>query len=205
MPIKSIPSTLPGDTRRRVAYRSQAGACSLKVPLLTDNPEGEWLEGLVRVPASIAFAKKDTNERHQRDRIITEQLRAWEAWREKRGWKMVTAPKLSQPEKPPSSTAKADPTEPDVMWIKALARFQRTSPLWVGLDDFLQQQAIAKLHGIVPDKDPLPWNDVSGSEDTGWVNPLEMAEARRQKLGVKRSDYVIPEMWSKEALGSLRG
>jgi len=205
MPIKSIPSTFGGETRRRVPYRSQAGKCSLKVPLLTDNPEGKIELGLVRVPASIAFAAKDTNDRHQRDRIITEQLRAWEEYRAKRGWKMVSPPKLSRPEDPPSATTVSDPLEADVKWIWATARFQRTSPLWVGLDDLLHQQDLAKLHGVTIDKDPLPWNDVSGDTDTGWMDPMKHAEERRQKLGVKRKDYIIPEAWSSEALEALNG
>jgi len=47
---------LNGEARRRVPYGTQAGACSLKVPLFTDSPEGEWLEGLIRVPARLARA-----------------------------------------------------------------------------------------------------------------------------------------------------
>ena len=203
--MRTIPSTFGGDKRRRVPYRSQAGACSLKVPLTTDNPEGKVELGLVRVPASIADAAPDTNARHQRDQIITEQLRMWEEYRAKRGWKMVSPPKLAPPEDPPSETTFGNPLEADVKWIWATARFQRTSPLWVGLDDLLQQMDLAKLHGIQPEKDPLPWNDVSGTEDTGWVDPLVMAEDRRRKLGVKRKDYVIPELWAPEALEALNG
>ena len=90
------------------------------------------------------------------------------------------------------------------MWYFAIARFVRTTPLYVGLDDVLHQQDLMKLHGITPGADPLPWNDTKG-ESTGIVDPLVHAEERRQKLGVKRSDYVIPEAWSKEALEKLHG
>ena len=203
--MRTIPSTFSGDQRRRVAYRSQAGACSLKVPIWHHNPEGEWVEGLVRVSASLAHAEPGTNEKHQFDRQVTEQLRAWSEWREKRGWKMVSKPQVRGPFDPPSKTTKDNPTEDAVVWYFAIARFVRTAPMFVGLDDFLYQQEQMRIHGITPEKDPLPWNDVSGTEDTGWMDPMKYAEERRQKLGVKRSDYIIPEAWSPEALEALNG
>jgi len=72
---------LNGEARRRVPYGTQAGACSLKVPLFTDSPEGEWLEGLIRVPARLARATPDTNEKHGFDRLVREQLKRWNDYR----------------------------------------------------------------------------------------------------------------------------
>ena len=205
MPIRSIPSTFTGEQRRRVPYRAQAGACSLKVPLFTDNPKGEWVEGLIRVPASLAHAKPDTNEKHSFDRIVSEQLRAWEEWRAKRGWKMVSPPQVRGPFDPPSKTTKDHPMEGDVVWYFAIARFHRETPIWMGLDDVLYQRDQMKLFGITPGKDPLPWNDVSGTADTGWVDPLKYAEEQRQKLGWRRKDYLIPALPSPESLEAIRG
>ena len=126
---------------------------------------------------------------------MTEQLRAWEEWRGKRGWKMTTAPKVRGPFDPPSKTTRDDPVEDSVVWYFAIARFQRTTPIWVGLDDVLHQRDQMQLHGITPSADPLPWNDVSGSTDTGLVDPMVFAEEHRRKLGVKREDYIIPNFW----------
>lgn len=195
---------MPTDTRRRVAYRSQAGACSLKVPIWHHNPEGEWIEGRITVSARLAHAEPNSNQAHERDNEFRKQLRAWAEYREKRGWTMVSRPKIRGPVTPPTATTRAHPNE-DVIYYFALARFTRSEPMFVGLDDFLYQQDLMKLHGIAPEKDPLPWNDVRGGGSEEWVEPLVVAEERRRKLGVKRSDYVIPELWSKEALEALHG
>lgn len=76
-----------------------------------------------------------------------------------------------------------------------LARFRRLEPVYVGLDDFLETQRTAEVFGITPEADPKPWNDVSGTEDTGWVDPMTEAEAERTEMGIKRSEYIVPKWW----------
>ena len=44
-------------------------------------------------------------------------------------------------------------------------------------------------------QDRLPWNNCeTGSYDSGWVDPLKHAEERRQRLGLKREDYLWGEL-----------
>lgn len=202
--MRTIPSTFSGEQRRRVAYRSQAGACSLRVPLWHHNPKGEWVEGRITVSARLAHAEPNSNQYHERDRAFKEQLRKWAEWREKRGWKMVSKPQIQGPFEPPTENAKADPNE-DIVYYVALARFVRITPLYVGLDDFLHQREQMEQFGVQLEDDPLPWNNVSGTEDTGWMDPMKYAEEQRQKMGVKRKDYLIPKLHSPESLEAILG
>ena len=182
--------TTSTDVRRRVPYGRQAGATSLKVELVTDNPMGEWCEGLVRVPDRLCNALPDTNEKHEFDRVVTAQLHQWEAYRKARGWQMVTTPKVRGPFDPPTPTTDGDPKEDGVKWYFAIARFRRTERLWRPLEEVLYMGDMARVYGEKPDADPLPWNK-DGNDDTGWINPLEHAEQRRKALGLKRADYLF--------------
>jgi hypothetical protein len=172
-----------------VAYGRQAGATSLKVPLHTAHPDGELLEGLIKVPPRLAHAEPDTNEKHEFDALIREGLKRWCDWREKRGWTLNSTPKIRGPFNPPTRTEK-DEANPDEFWYFAIARFQRTGPAFIRLDDLLEIQDSAARYGIDLDADGKPWNDIAGDGDTGWGDPMKFAEERRQKLGIKRKDYL---------------
>lgn len=176
------------DVRRRVAYGRQAGATSLKVPLQTP-PEGELLEGRITVPARLAHAKPDTNEKHEFDQLINDHLKRWTEWRTKRGWVLNSRPLIRGPFKKATANANEvqDLTE---FWYFAIARFKRTAPLYVGLDDMLELQRLATAHGVDLEADRKPWNDL-GNEDSGWVDPMKFAEERRRKSGLKRKDYLM--------------
>jgi len=186
---------LNGEARRRVPYGTQAGACSLKVPLFTDSPEGEWLEGLIRVPARLARATPDTNEKHGFDRLVREQLKRWNDYREARGWKMNSRPQVRGPYDPPTPNAGDEPLDEAVVWYFALARFVRTEPLWKPLDEVLDTLHWANVYDVKPKADPLPWNDLSGKADTGWVDPMVEAEEERQRRGLRRKDFLSGKIW----------
>lgn len=195
MSIKSIPSTLPKDVRRTVPYGRQAGACSLKTELFTDNPLGEWREGWIRVPKRLVRAAPNTNEKHEFDRIIREQLSMWQDWLAKRGWMLASKPKVTGPFDPPTRTEKDDPTEDEgIVIYSALARWKQTRRIWVPFEDVLEMKRKAELYGEKPSADPLPWNDVRGGE-SDWFDPMKEAEEERQRLGVKRSDYLTGPLW----------
>lgn len=186
--IKSTPLTFNGDQRRFVPYGVQAGATSLKVPQWTASPDGELVEGRFRVPARLVRSKPDTNERHEFDRLVRDALQRWAEWREKRGWKMNSTPQVRGPFDIPTRTEREE-TSPDEKLYIVYARFVRTSPLWIGLDDLLHEMDMAKRYGIDLEGDRPPWNP-DGDEDSGWVDPLKEAEEHRKKYGVKREDYL---------------
>lgn len=187
-----MPTTkFSNDQRRRVPYRGQAGATSLKVELVPDNPEGQLEEGLIRVPVRLCNAEPNTNQKHEFDRFITENLQRWTEWRAQRGYECVNTPIVRGPFDPPSATTADDPVEADVKWYFAIARFRRTEPLWRPLEEVLYLQDMAELYDVKPSSDPKPWNEIKGNEDTGWTDPMKHAEERRQRLGLKRADYLF--------------
>ena len=184
MPITSF----SGETRRRVPYVSQAGACSLKVPVYAES-EGDWLEGRFNVPARLAYTAAHTNDRLEFERVVRANFERWTGWRRSRGWEVVPGTlKLDGPQDVPVERS-GDEGEEDMRLYVFLAKFKRTTPLYVGLDDVLELRDMAERYGVKPNG--MPWNDASGAEDTGWVNPLEHAEQRRQALGLKRKDYLL--------------
>lgn len=183
MPLNSF----TGEQRRRVPWKMQAGACSLKVPLHAA-PEGDWREGMFRVPKRLAWTAPDTNQRHEFEGKVRENFGRWTGWLEKRGWEYVPGSlQVNGPYEEPTYSPD-DPSDEEVVQFRLLARFKRTSPLYVGLDDYLQIRDMAETYGV--GENPLPWSQVK-SVDSGWVNPLEYAEERRRKLGLKREDYLL--------------
>ena len=180
-----------GEQRRRVPYRTQAGACSLKVELVPDNPEGQLEEGLIRIPERLCNAQPDTNEKHEFDRLVSENLNRWTEWRSQRGYECVSRPIVRGPFDPPSPTTADDPLEDGVKWYFAIARFRRSEPLWRPLEEVLYLQDMAELYDVKPSSDPKPWNEIKSNEDTGWIDPLTHAEERRKRLGLKRQDYLF--------------
>lgn len=199
--IKSIPGTM--NNRRHVPYGMQAGACSLKVPVWTADPEGELLEGRFYIPTRLAKAGRNTNERHEFDNLVRQALQRWAEWREKRGWKMNSTPQVKGPFDIPTRTER-DETSPDEKMYCAYARFVRTGPAFIKLDDLLYERDLAAKYGIDLEADRLPWN-LDGNEDSGWVDPVKYAEEHRAKHGIVREDYLYPEDAGADAIGPQRG
>jgi hypothetical protein len=175
------------ETRRRVAWGGQAGACSLKVPVYGE-PEGDVIEGMFHVSARLANTAPDTNERHELERITRENFDRWSQWRAKRGWEYVNGSlQVNGPYNEPTFSAR-DETDTDTVQFRMLARFKRTAPIFVGLDDVLQIREMAETYGV--GANPMPWNQWEG-KDSGWVDPLEYAKERRERLGLKRGDFLL--------------
>ena len=180
--------------RRKVAYgNGQAGARSLKVPLIDPHPQGQVIEGEFRVPNRLCNTAPHTNERMEFQRLVESMLDRWAEWRLKGGWEMTGTPKVSGPYPVPTETERHE-ADPDYKIYRAICRFKRNSPLFVGLDDFLHEKRLADIYGVDLEADRLPWNDVDGDEDTGWGDPMKWAEAERQKLGLKREDYLFGDL-----------
>lgn len=186
------------DIRRVVPYRSQAGACSLKVPLWHGHEDGEIIQGMFRVPARLANTPPHTNERHEFDIIAQKNFRDWCDYRAKRGWHYVAGSLgMYGPFDEPTARETDDVPEDTKQFIYT-ARFKREQPLFVGLDDFLEVRDMKQRYGIADERDPKPWNVVRTKEDTGWVDPLVYAEERRKRQGIARADYVVPDWWPKD-------
>lgn len=195
--------TLSGETRRVTAWRNQPGKVSLRVPLWHGHPDGEWRQGLIRVPDDLCHADANTNQAHARDKLITSMLRRWQEWLSMKGWEMSSPPQVTGPFDPATANPLALPEEQDLghKWYFAMARFKLRSPLYAGLDDVLETQRVSDLYGITVDKDPLPWNDTTGTYDSGWVDPIKERDESNAKQGIKREDYLYPESLT-NALGS---
>lgn len=189
--------------RRKVAYRGQAGATTKRVPLRTASEQGDVFEGVIRVPTKLCRAQPNTNEKHEFDRLILANLKRWADWREKKGWTMASTPKVTGPYDIPTTSSK-DETNPDEKEYRVWARFKLTTPLFVSLEDVLHERDEAERFGVDLEADRLPWNDVSGSGDSGWVDPMAYAEERRQKLGIKRSDYLYSPLDKSRFGGRVR-
>src|SRR3990167_86208 len=175
------------------------------------SPEGgEWIEGELQIPRSLAFEPVHTNAWLQRQMFITRHIDKWMPWRARYGFVPVPGSlTFSQPyellEGRPVATPRpaqfnADGIKEDFvgMRVKYLAR--REKPRYITTDDFDEQLAWAKRAGVDLDskaaratENILPEGKdeifVDGGED-----PMVVAEARRQEWGIKREDFLVGKL-----------
>ena len=165
------------------------------VPLWPTTPEGDLVEGRLRVPLRLCNAAPHSNERHEFDRMVGELIKRWIDWRKRRGWHVNSKPTVKGPyfiEK--GYRAGETETDEQRQYIVS-AYFKRESPLFLKLDDFLEQRTKAQRYGVSFDEPKLPANRLAKAVDEIVDNgpshdPLVFAEARRQRLGIKRKDYL---------------
>jgi len=210
--------TFTGETRRRRPKASQ----NRRVPLWTVEPEGEEFQGIIRVPLRLCNTEEHSNAHLEFEALITANLARWVEWRRLRGWILTETPLIQGPFDPPEgdrekqaahqaraesvigrsgeANAVLDWDYPqELKWYTATARFKRDDPVYVRLEDMLTFRHMALLYGIDPDRDkplstPLP-APLDHIEVEGGLDPLQVAEERRQALGLKRSDYLMGELW----------
>ena len=189
----------PGKKQQRfVPYSGQAGACSLKVPLEV-HPNGQMFEGRFQIPARLGATEPHTNDHLEFIRLCKENYDRWVEWRAQKGWYVVEGSLMRTepyPNPTPNSWTEGDP---ETMTVSLFARFKRNSYLYIGLDDQLEIERMYALYGLEKPSDALPYNDVTGSEDTGWVNPVEHALKRKERLGIKPEEHII-EKWREAEL-----
>lgn len=212
-----IPATFAGETRRRVPKVSK----NQKVPLWTVEPEGQLFQGVIRVPVSLCHTAEHTNARHQFDNLIKANLARWVEWRRRRGWFLNEKPHVSGPFDPPESDRTRARTFQDraekvigkarqvnavtefdyaeeYKWYMAVARFTREEPVYVRLEDMLFMRHLALQHGVDPDRDPGVQNELPEGKDVieveGGLDPMVVAEERRQSMGLKREDYLLGKL-----------
>ncbi len=196
-----IPTVTSGDDRRRFPWKE--GSRSKRVPLWPDSDKGEEIEGKIDVPLRLCLTPEHSNERHEFDKLIRENILRWVEWRRQRGWTICSQPKVRGPFDPPTSgNAKAKqfvaqaekhlgkgreirvvvPEEDEIKWYMVRARFKREEPVYVRLSDYDYLDHLAEVYAQ---------DDV---KDTGWGDPLVIAEERRQRLGLKRKDYLFEDL-----------
>ena len=208
------PMPFAGETRRRVPKVSK----NQRVPLWTVEPDGQLFQDIVRVPLRLCNAEEHTNARHEFDNLLVANLARWTEWRRQRGWHLSEKPRVSGPFDPPEEdmvkqrqrfdratkvigrVGSAEeihefPDAGEFKWYVAEARFTREEPVYVRLSDMLELRHMALRYEVDPDRDPLPYNELPEGKDVieveGGLDPLVVAEERRQRLGLKRSDYLM--------------
>ena len=212
-----IPGTFSGDTRRRVPKVSK----NQRVPLWTVEADGQLFEGVIRVPVDLCNTAEHTNERLRFDQLILGNLNRWVEWRRRRGWFISEKPRVSGPFDPPEGDREKAPKQfaratkvigksrevgvvtdfdypAEYKWYTAEARFTREDPVMVRLEDMLELRHMALKYEVDPDRDPLPYNELPEPVDDivveGGEDPMQVAEERRQRLGLKREDYLMGKL-----------
>ncbi len=174
-----------------------------RVPVWTVSPEGDMREGRFRVPLRLCNTKQHSNERLEFTKLTTDMLSRWTEWLRQRGWTLTTKPIVKGPFDIPTSpdAAKHFDRAKEVLGnpaslnpvtqfedngefkeYRVFARFKRETPLYLRLEDALFQRDLNNIY-----KDEV-------DEDSGWVDPLVYAEQRRQRLGLKREDYLMGKL-----------
>ena len=211
-----IPGVLPTGSRRRLPKRRNM------VPLWTPDPGGQLIEGVIRVPTALCNTTEHTNQRLKFNAWITANLERWVEWRRRKGWFIASDVDVAEPTDPPEGDrlrgkerqAKVEAvigTNADAGWVDDFdyaqeyqwcvvqARFTREEPLYVGLEDMLFLRHLALKYEVDPDRDFTPFNPLPEPVDEifveGGEDPMQVAEARRQRLGLKREDYLFDDVW----------
>lgn len=209
-----IPGTFQGDTRRRVPKVSK----NKRVPLWTVEPDGQLFEGIIRVPLGLCNTEEHTNKRLQFNKLVLDNLARWVEWRKRRGWYISEKPRVQGPFDPPEGDREKAATRIDraievigrngevnyvtqydypgeYKWYVCEARFTREEPVYIRLEDMLELRHRALMYEVDPDRDPLPYNELPEPVDEivveGGEDPMQVAEAERQRLGLKRKDYLM--------------
>ena len=194
-----VPTLTPESNRHKYPWTDTSR--TLRVPLWTKRAEGDVIEGRIRVPVGLCNTPEHSNERLRFVHLIDENLARWVEWRKRRGWVLASKPKVTGPFDPPSQanasmyfervkqvlgtpgsanpvTQFDSPEEFKVYVVKA--RFRREAPIYARLEDVMFMNDLAKVYEH--DEEP---------KDTGWIDPMQHAEARRQRLGLRRKDYLF--------------
>jgi hypothetical protein len=157
----------------------------LQVPLLSGV---ETHTGFFDVPASAVAFKEHSNEVLKVQKVFTEKLKVWQAWKEKQGWYMKGKPTFLAPLPKPNSYR--EEVEEDVVRIYVLGKFYRKVPLHIRLEDAMQTRDDYQRYGLTPPTERLMENPLAPAKKQLVAdenrNPLVLAEERRKALGLKR-------------------
>lgn len=179
---------LPSGQQHEFGWRNTR---ALQVPLLTADPEGDVHEGFFRVPAKYANAPEHSEQRRNFERVRHDKLRKWVEYKMKHGW-FLNGPIVDISHAPaPTETVGAESEDGDDEHWVVQALFKRGVPLFMNLDEFLHRRDEAARYGIdldapaaVSNEHPVVRNAIY--TDQALQDPMVEAQARRQRLGLKR-------------------
>lgn len=158
------------------------------------------MEGFIRVPLKLVNTKPLTNLRHEYRKFVGENLKRWIDWKARQGWVLVSKPTVEGPFDPPTERPGAPEEgieqygEHKRYYVKA--RFKRASPKWIPLDSMLWVSDRAHLYGIDLSKpihdtgEPAKPQKVIVADEPAH-DPVKFAAERRERLGLKREDYLF--------------
>lgn len=158
---------------------------TLHVPLLS---EPEWHRGHFAVPESFG-GDEHTNAQHKANQYRDQKIRDWVEWRASCGWRLVSKPFVTNPILSPTERPGGDPIDGAGMRVYVTAQFVRTEPLKIPLDLFLHKREQADRYGVDLEQsmveNPLP-TPVEHVAVDGGLDPMEEAQERRDRLGIRR-------------------
>lgn len=199
--------TLPTGVRHR--NPDAAGRRSSTIPLMPADVRGDLKEGFIDLPKKYDRLVPHTNEFLARGKSFVEAFTRWcELMQKPKGWDWNKSikPRWRGPYPLPTATAKDEVDSDKSRWY-VTAYFTRSSPFWIPMEayDWLWEQSTT--FDVNLRDSAKPWLDLGRGkavieDNTPFVNPLEVAEARRQELGLKRKDFLIGPI--EEPLGNCK-
>jgi hypothetical protein len=191
---------LPPGVRRRLPRGGKARTTF--VDLWPAHKDGDLIQGFIRVPDYLVGTKEHTNERLEFLKIIEGNLKTWVEWKAKQGWRITNTPSVAGPFDPPTEKQGAGPLDaayPPHKRFVVTARFTRDEPQWIPFEGALWLRDQADMYGIDFRDSGLPDTGVGETKDEiidnePAHNPMEYAEARRQRLGLKRADFLLDDL-----------
>ena len=188
--LRETPGTVSESNRHRRPWKDGS-----RTPLveLKDPDAGTLRQGKFRVPARLTHTIPHTNQGIEFENHVNKMLDKWKRWLQLEGWELVGTPKVLGPFDIPTTS----PLVPENMEEKEYyvrARFRRLYPMYAKMSDIEEINRLAQVHNIDMNKAWRPWSYNAGmgaTPDSEWGDPLKMAEERRQRKGIKRSDYLI--------------
>ncbi len=184
--------TLPTGTVRRLPRGGNHH--TTMVEMVTADPRGDIVDGLIRVPDELTHSKEHSSERMKFDKLIAESLKRWIDWKLQHGWKVNGIPKVRGPFDPASESPDIEAEDIGFKWYFAEARFQRTTPMWIPIDGAEELDIQARRYGVDLWADRRPDTGTSsglGKSETDIHDPMKFAAERREHLGFKREDYLF--------------
>lgn len=175
-----------------------------------DSPTGgEWIEGELKIARKLALAEPHTNDWLARQKFIVAKIDRWMRWRAKYGFVPVPGTlSLSEPYELLRGTPVYTivPTtfnenvDEELVGIRARYLAHREKPMYVSMEDYLEQQTWAKRLGIDTESQKAKDTENAlpeGKDEIaveGGENPMDVAEARRQAWGIQRKDFLVGEL-----------
>ena len=172
------------------------------VDLWPADRRGDLIQGFIRVPIRLVNAPEHTKEKREFDALIESYLKRWAEWRAKSGWILKGEIRVNGPYDPPTEGPGMDPIDSGYDEHKryiVTARFNRETPLWMPIDGMLHIRDLADMYGVdlftsdvkeygAPERVAKHIDSPEAPHD-----PMQFAEERRKKLGLKREDFLFDQ------------